>query len=158
MGADVGRPEYTLWQSGSQMNISGAGLLKAWSTFLATQKRDQFDGVEGLIVLHDELELEPGKIKIRRGETSAKGHNGIKSVQQTLKGANVMGKLGSGDKSLFVKIAVGIGRPQSRERDDVSAFVLGQVTRTEREGIEGRVQSGEFESVLGQEVERMSVL
>ncbi|KAI9873390.1 MAG: hypothetical protein M1823_007930, partial [Watsoniomyces obsoletus] len=50
-------------------------------------------------------------------------------------------------------IAIGIGRPSSREKDDVSAFVLGQVTGKERQGIEGRV--GELDMVLQQEMERM---
>jgi peptidyl-tRNA hydrolase, PTH1 family len=130
------------------MNVSGKGLLVAWKEFVS-QQRNAPGAVMGLVVLHDELETAPGHLKVRRGEGSAKGHNGIKSVQASLQGGRVL--VGLGDR--FVKIAIGIGRPSSREKDDVSAFVLGQVTGKERQGIEGRV--GELDMVLQQEIERM---
>jgi peptidyl-tRNA hydrolase, PTH1 family len=147
-GAGAGRPEYTLWQSGSQMNVSGMGVMKAWKEFLSQQSLI-FEGVTGLVILHDELETFPGQLKVRRGDGSAKGHNGIKSVMAILKGAGMLYPLGD----RFIKIGIGIGRPASRERDDVSAFVLGQVTAKEREGIEGRV--GELDMILKQEIERL---
>ena len=53
----------------------------------------------------------------------------------------------------FIKIGVGIGRPQSREREEVSSWVLGQVTREERGRIEGGV--GEVLGVLEGVVERL---
>ena len=146
-GVDVGKPEYTLWQSGSQMNISGPGLLKAWKEFSSQQRNA--DVATGLVVLHDELETAPGQLKLRRGDGTAKGHNGIKSVQASLKGANEVQGLGA----RFVKIAIGIGRPVSREKDDVSAYVLGQVTAKERQGIEGKVE--ELDVILTQAMERM---
>ena len=122
--------------------------MKAWKEYVTLQ-RNQVDVVTGLVVLHDELEMAPGQLKLRRGEGSAKGHNGIKSVQASLKGGNVLSAWGD----RFVKIGIGIGRPVSREKDDVSAFVLGQVTGKEREGIEGRV--GELDRILQQEMERI---
>ena len=146
-GADVGRPEHTLWQSGSQMNISGPGLLKAWKEFSLQHRSAEV--ATGLVVLHDELETAPGQLKARPGSGTAKGHNGIKSVQASLKGANEMQGLGN----RFVKIGIGIGRPVSREKDDVSAFVLGQVTAKERQGIEGKVD--ELDMILRQEMEKM---
>lgn len=145
-GADIGRPQYTLWQSGSLMNVSGVGLLKAWKEFTKSTGGD----VPGLVVLHDELESSPGTLKFRRGpESSAKGHNGIKSVVNSLRGAGVLSTLGE----RFVKIGIGIGRPQSREKDQVSAYVLGQITRAERDGIEGCV--GELEGILQHEIARI---
>ena len=148
LGAAVGKPEYTLWQSGSQMNISGVGLLKAWKEFSA-QQRNNADVVTALIVLHDELESAPAQLKVRRGDGSTKGHNGLKSVQASLKGGGELNRLGD----RYVRIGIGIGRPVSRERNDVSAFVLGQVTGKERQGIEGRV--GELDLILQQEIDRM---
>ena len=128
------------------MNVSGAGLMKAWKEF----SKSPSDAVPGLVVLHDELETAPGVLKLRRGaESSAKGHNGIKSVVNSLRSASVLP--GLGDR--FVKIGIGIGRPQSREKDVVSAYVLGQVTRAERDGIEGRVP--ELEGMLRDEMARM---
>ena len=128
------------------MNISGVGLLKAWKEFTKSSS----DAIPGLVVLYDELETTPGVLKVRRGpEGSARGHNGIKSVINSLRGAAVLPALGES----FVKIGIGIGRPQSRDKDVVSAYVLGQVTRAERDGIEGRV--GELEGILQSEMARI---
>ncbi len=55
---------------------------------------------ESVVVFHDDLELAPGKIRMKRGGGNA-GHNGLKSIQQDL---------GSGD---FIRIRLGIGRPPS---------------------------------------------
>ncbi|RMZ90217.1 hypothetical protein DV736_g2543, partial [Chaetothyriales sp. CBS 134916] len=146
-GNDVGRPELTLWQSNNMMNESGIGLLKAWRAFTHFPS----DAITGLVVLHDELETASGVLKVRRGpEASARGHNGIKSVLSTLRGAAVLPELG--DK--FIRIGVGIGRPMSRERDDVSAYVLGQVTKGEKDGIQERV--GDVEKLLQNEIMRIS--
>lgn len=151
-GSDVSRPEFTLWQSPSQMNVSGPPLLKAWKQFLATQKINPLDPVTGLVVLHDEMEIDPGRVKVRRGgNTSAKGHNGIKSVQGSLNGAGLMQVLGE----RFVKIGVGIGRPAGGSRDsrDVSAFVLGQLTAREKDGLDSAAR--ELEGVLYAELARI---
>ncbi len=55
--------------------------------------------VDDLVVICDNLDLPAGTIRIRRGGSSA-GHNGLKSL---------ISALGSSD---FVRIYVGIGRPQ----------------------------------------------
>ena len=101
-------------------------------------------------MLHDELETSPGVLKVRQGpEVSERGHNGIKSVINSLRGAGLLSTLGE----RFVRIGVGIGRPQSREKDAVSAYVLGQITWAEKEGIEARV--GELEGILQTEMARI---
>jgi len=138
--------EYTLWQSASMMNVSGAGTLKAWKLF---EKNTQPDVVTALVVLHDELESSIGAVKLRRGESSPKGHNGIKSIQQSLRSAAVLPALGD----RFIKIGIGIGRPESRERDDVSAWVLGQVTHAEKAKLEAAADS--VVAVLKSEVARL---
>ncbi|KEF60665.1 uncharacterized protein A1O9_02226 [Exophiala aquamarina CBS 119918] len=135
LGADAGRSEYTFWQSTSMMNVSGAGVMKAWKQFSAFH--NDKDTVTGLIILHDELESHPGTVRLRRGESSPKGHNGIKSVQSSLKSAGLLSAMGD----RFIKIAIGIGRPMSRERDDVSAWVLGQVTQVERAKLDAAAES-----------------
>lgn len=134
-GTEVGRSEYTLWQSTSMMNVSGAGLLRAWRQF--TSFHHDKDIVTALVILHDELESNPGTVKLRRGESSPKGHNGIKSVQSSLKSAGLLTAMGD----RFLKIGIGIGRPTSRERDDVSAWVLGQVTQVERTKLDAATES-----------------
>lgn len=101
------------------------------------------------MILHDELELESGKTKVKRGDGSAKGHNGVKSVQQSLQSAGLMGSLGA----KFLKVGVGIGRPVSRDRDEVSGYVLGQLSGGEKVKIEGAAES--VVDVLEKEAERM---
>ncbi|KIW51915.1 hypothetical protein PV05_10590 [Exophiala xenobiotica] len=150
LGSDRGSPEYTLWQSASLMNVSGAGTIKAWKQFntLHSASPDS-DVVTALVILHDELESSIGTIKLRRGETSPKGHNGIKSIQSSLKSASMLPSMGD----RFIKIGIGIGRPQSREKDDVSAWVLGQATHVERTKIEAAADS--VMAVLKSEIARL---
>ena len=127
------------------MNTSGPTLLKAWKKFSSTHD----PATSGLIILHDELELPLGQLKVKSGRSSAKGHNGIKSVQASLQGAGLFDRLGGN----FVRIGVGIGRPVSRERDDVSQFVLGQMTASEKEKIEGAADV--LEGLLAKEADRI---
>jgi len=134
-GAEAGRSEYTFWQSTSMMNVSGAGVMKAWKQFSAFH--NDIDTVTGLVILHDELESNLGAVKLRRGESSPKGHNGIKSVQSSLKSAGLLNAM----SDRFIKIGIGIGRPVSRERDEVSAWVLGQVTQAEKVKLEAAAES-----------------
>jgi PTH1 family peptidyl-tRNA hydrolase len=63
---------------------------------------------ENILVVHDELELPFGQIKLKKGG-SAKGHNGLKSI------ISVCGPE-------FYRLRFGIGRPQNQE--DVPEYVL----------------------------------
>jgi PTH1 family peptidyl-tRNA hydrolase len=119
---------YTLFPCPTLMNVSGPTLAKTFRQFLASLPTDA-RATAKLIVLHDELEQPLGKIRLRVGG-SVKGHNGLKSVVQAM---------GGGDK--FVRIGVGIGRPDSRERGEVSGYVLRKMTGMERE----RIQDGASE-------------
>lgn len=80
-----------------------------------------------LVVIHDELELPMGKIKVKNGSASAKGHNGLKSIAEKLKGVE------------YTRIGVGIGRPVSREPDEVAAYVLRAMKAPEKSILEGCV-------------------
>ncbi|KAL8782873.1 MAG: hypothetical protein Q9213_005050 [Squamulea squamosa] len=113
-------PDYTLWQSPSLMNLSGKPVSTAWRTFLTSLSTPEDKRAARLVVVHDELELPIGKIKVREGKgMSAKGHNGIKSVLSALPGME------------FTKIGVGIGRCDSRESRDVAAYVMRKMTPDE---------------------------
>lgn len=79
-----------------------------------------------MVVVHDELELALGGVKVKGGELSTKGHNGLKSIQGSFRGE-------------WTRIGVGIGRPESREREDVSRFVLKKMSPQERMKVEGSV-------------------
>ena len=71
-----------------------------------------------IIVVHDDLDLDSGKLRLRRGGSSG-GQNGIKSIAQ---------HLGTQE---FPRIKVGIGRPPGRM--DPAAYVLQDFSRNEEE-------------------------
>lgn len=120
--------DFTLWQSTSLMNISGAGVAAAWRQF---QKEGRGEEAK-LVVVHDELELAVGQVKVRRGDASPKGHNGLKSINGLLKGE-------------YTRIGVGIGRPESRDAGVVAGYVLRKMSVGEKAKIEGCVGSVERE-------------
>jgi peptidyl-tRNA hydrolase, PTH1 family len=66
---------------------------------------------EGLLVVHDEVDLEPGRLQVRLGGGLA-GHNGLRSVAQ---------HLGTPD---FARLRVGVGRPARGDPRPVADFVL----------------------------------
>lgn len=67
--------------------------------------------LETLLVIHDEVDLELGRLQVRLGGGLA-GHNGLRSVA---------GRLGSPD---FLRLRVGVGRPGRGDPRDVADFVL----------------------------------
>jgi peptidyl-tRNA hydrolase, PTH1 family len=69
--------------------------------------------LDHVIVLHDEIDLPFGEIRVRLGGGLA-GHNGLKSIKQGL---------GSAD---FVRVRTGVGRPPTTDPELVAAYVLGR--------------------------------
>jgi PTH1 family peptidyl-tRNA hydrolase len=76
--------------------------------------------LDRVLVLHDEIDLPFGEIRVRVGGGLA-GHNGLKSVKQGL---------GSGD---FARVRAGVGRPPTTDPDRVAAYVLGRFREPEAE-------------------------
>ena len=68
--------------------------------------------LERVLVIHDEIDLPFGDIRVRLGGGLA-GHNGLKSLRA---------ELGSPD---FHRVRVGVGRPDSTDPEIVSSHVLG---------------------------------
>jgi PTH1 family peptidyl-tRNA hydrolase len=66
-----------------------------------------------VLVVHDEIDLPFGDVRARIGGGLA-GNNGLKSIKR---------ELGSAD---FMRVRVGIGRPDSSDPEIVSAWVLGR--------------------------------
>ncbi len=66
---------------------------------------------EGLLVVHDEVDLEPGRLQARAGGGLA-GHNGLRSIAQHLKTQE------------FLRLRVGVGRPERGDPRPVADFVL----------------------------------
>jgi peptidyl-tRNA hydrolase, PTH1 family len=66
---------------------------------------------ESLLVVHDEVDLEPGRLQVRLGGGLA-GHNGLRSLAQ---------HLGTSD---FARLRIGVGRPERGDPRPVADFVL----------------------------------
>jgi PTH1 family peptidyl-tRNA hydrolase len=66
---------------------------------------------EQLLVVHDDVDLEPGRLQARAGGGLA-GHNGLRSLAQ---------QLGSQD---FLRLRIGVGRPGRGDQRSVSDWVL----------------------------------
>ena len=64
-----------------------------------------------LLVVHDDVDLEEGRLQARLGGGLA-GHNGLRSISQTL---------GSQD---FLRLRIGVGRPGRGDRRSVADYVL----------------------------------
>jgi peptidyl-tRNA hydrolase, PTH1 family len=69
--------------------------------------------LERVLVVHDEIDLPFGEVRTRKGGGLA-GHNGLKSIKRELGGAD------------FMRVRVGVGRPESTDPEIVSAHVLGR--------------------------------
>jgi len=78
---------------------------------------------QDLIVIHDDLDLPLGRIRIGRGSGSG-GHKGAGSIIHSLGGQD------------FVRVRVGIGRPDAATEDDIIAYVLSDLTAAEKEAID----------------------
>jgi PTH1 family peptidyl-tRNA hydrolase len=70
---------------------------------------------ERLLVVHDEADLEPGRLQARAGGGLA-GHNGLRSVAQHLRTQE------------FLRLRVGVGRPERGDPRPVADFVLSPFT------------------------------
>lgn len=93
----------------SFMNLSG-GPIKALAQYFHLSAAD-------IIVVHDELELDFGTIKLRDGGGDH-GHNGLRSTTKSL-----------GTKD-YKRLSIGIGRPPGRM--DPASFVLKPWTKQEK--------------------------
>lgn len=95
------------------MNLSGGPVQSAAAWFKIPPER--------VIVLHDELDVPVGALKLKRGGGHA-GHNGLKDVDRAL---------GTRD---YIRVRIGVGRPPGRMpgRD----YVLRRPAPAEREAID----------------------
>ncbi len=93
------------------MNESGAAI----SPLL---KRTSIDDLAQLVVVHDELDLEPGRLQLKFGGGLA-GHNGLRSIANTLNTHD------------FARLRVGIGKPPNKEQG--ADFVLHRLAGKRRE-------------------------
>ena len=95
------------------MNLSGESIIEAMNFYKIQE--------DELIVIYDDIDIEPGSIRIRRNG-SAGTHNGMKSIIEHLKTEN------------FTRIRVGIGKP--KEHVDMISHVIGHVPEEELEELD----------------------
>jgi PTH1 family peptidyl-tRNA hydrolase len=81
--------------------------------------------VSDVVVFHDELDLAPGKMRVKTGGGHA-GHNGLRSIEA---------HIGSG----FRRVRLGIGHPG--DRDAVHGYVLSDFTKSDRHWVAGLVDA-----------------
>lgn len=77
--------------------------------------------VERIIVVHDELDIDFGAIRLKQGGGD-NGHNGLRSITRSL-----------GDRE-YLRVRFGVGRPPGRM--DAATFVLRDFSPTERKELE----------------------
>ena len=91
------------------MNLSGGPVTNALRFFSVP--------AEDLVVVHDDLDLEFGVVRLKRGGGEG-GHNGLRSISKSL-----------GTKD-YLRVRFGIGRPPGRQ--DPADYVLKRWSSTER--------------------------
>ena len=105
----VGSQKVRLLKPGTYMNESGRSVRQAADFFGL--------GPGEIIVFHDELDLAPGRVRVKTGGGLA-GHNGLRSIAATL-GPD------------FRRVRLGIGHPG--HKDAVTRWVLGDFARADRD-------------------------
>ncbi len=90
------------------MNLSGESVIEAIQFYKLN--------LEDIIVIYDDMDVEPGKIKIRK-KGGPGSHNGMKSVIQNL------------NSEEFTRIRVGIGTPE--DKNDRIQYVIGKISSEE---------------------------
>jgi PTH1 family peptidyl-tRNA hydrolase len=87
-------------------------------------RRYRIEEPDHVIVVHDELDLEPGILRVKAGGGLA-GHNGLRSIVAHLKSQD------------FVRVRIGVGKPPSKERG--AGHVLARLPKRERELMDVKV-------------------
>ena len=84
----------------------------------AMVRRYGIESPEQIIVVHDELDLEPGVLKVKAGGGLA-GHNGLRSITQHLKTQD------------YLRVRIGVGKPPTKEHG--ASHVLTKIPSRQRD-------------------------
>jgi PTH1 family peptidyl-tRNA hydrolase len=95
------------------MNLSGESLRAAVDFYKL--------GPDAVTVFHDELDLAPGKARVKQGGGHA-GHNGLRSIHQHL------------GTDAYARVRLGIGHPG--HKDAVAAYVLNDFAKSEQDWLD----------------------
>lgn len=108
----LGREKVMLLKPETFMNLSGQSVGEAMRFF----KLEPAD----VVVFHDELDLAPGKVRVKTGGGHA-GHNGLRSIHQHI-GAE------------YDRVRLGIGHPGHKDR--VSGYVLADFAKADQDWLD----------------------
>ena len=97
---------------GTYMNESGRAVAEAANFYKL--------GLPDIVVLHDEIDLAPGKVRVKTGGGSA-GHNGLRSISSHV-------------GNDYRRVRIGVGHPGAKEL--VHAYVLNDFAKSERDWVE----------------------
>ena len=114
--------EVRLFAPATYMNDSGRPIAKVVNFFKVP--------IEQLLIVHDELDLPPGTVRVKRGG-GAGGHNGLRDI---------FPKLGSRD---FLRLRIGIGHPGSA--DEVVDYVLRKPPEADADLIQKSIEAARKE-------------
>lgn len=112
----LGNARVTLLKPGTFMNLSGQSVGEAMRYLKLTPAE--------VVVLHDELDLAPGKVRVKQGGGHA-GHNGLRSIHQHLGEA-------------YGRVRIGIGHPGHKDR--VAGYVLSDFAKAEAELLDDMIR------------------
>lgn len=113
----LGDGEAVLIKPGAYMNLSGESVGPAAKFFKIS--------IDHVVVIHDELDLPFGTVRIKVGGGTA-GHNGLKSI------------VAHGEGPGFARIRIGIGRPRG---GPVERWVLSDFSSDERTQLDSVLES-----------------
>ncbi|PTQ74414.1 aminoacyl-tRNA hydrolase [Celeribacter persicus] len=108
----LGRDKVILLKPETFMNLSGQSVGEAMRFY----KLDPAD----VVVFHDELDLAPGKVRVKTGGGHA-GHNGLRSIHQHI-GAD------------YDRVRLGIGHPGHKDR--VAPYVLSDFAKADQDWLD----------------------
>jgi PTH1 family peptidyl-tRNA hydrolase len=109
----LGRTKVMLQKPETYMNRSGLAVAQAAHFYKLA--------LDDLVILHDELDLAAGKVRIKAGGGVA-GHNGLRSIAESI-----------GTKD-FKRVRFGIGHPGDKAK--VTGHVLGNFSKADKEWLE----------------------
>lgn len=99
------------------MNLSGESVIEIMNFYKINNNE--------LIVIYDDIDIEPGKIRIRKSGSSGT-HNGMKSVISNI------------NTEEFCRVRVGIGKP--KENMDMISYVIGHIPKEEQSELEKGIE------------------
>jgi PTH1 family peptidyl-tRNA hydrolase len=113
LGVGVDAPRLVIVKPLTYMNLSG-GPVAALARFYKVEP-------DHIIVVHDELDLPYGQLRVKLGGGEG-GHNGLRSISQSLSTRD------------YLRVRFGIGRPPGRQ--DPADYVLSDFSSVEQKDLE----------------------